>query len=176
MIGRLLFVLLLLLPPIPAAAAETLAGSWALRLDGAIVMRFDLEPEGESWKGGWVKPGSFATDGKRFGSIKLPAIERTSDEGKAIGEWAELTFNDPRPGVEPDVFRLRLIAADKAELIYVGTGLAPYVLERVAAGALLGPFEEGRVYGAGPPRPALPSLPPRAQSQPPVQGPPIIGR
>lgn len=129
-------------------AGSFLEGSWALRLDGAIVMRFDLKRKGDGWEGAWIKPTSFRTDrgGRRFGEIHMPAVERHADSGKAIGDWAEITFNDPRPGQEPDVFRMRLLSADKAELIYVGTGMAPYTLERVGAGAILGPFEDGVVY------------------------------
>jgi hypothetical protein len=202
MIGRMILLLLLLLP-LPAAAQQPtfastfLEGSWGLRLDGSIIMRFDLELTADGWTGGWVKPTSFASDGQRFGSIKMPSVERRADSGKAIGEWAEITFNDPRPGEEPDQFRFHLIGPDRAEMIYVGTGLPPFTLERVARGALLGPFEEGHVYG-GPLRtarpadapPALPPLPlPRPVTPPPVQrappppadapvqGPPaIIGR
>ncbi|HYD24564.1 MAG TPA: hypothetical protein VEB68_07185 [Croceibacterium sp.] len=185
MVARLLLAVLLLLP-VPAAAqalaGQSLAGSWALRLDGAIIMRFDLERDGEKWRGGWAKPTHFATDGKLFGKLELPAVERKSDDGRAIGDWAELSFTDPRPGVEPDVFRFHLLGPDRAELIYVGTGLEPYVLERVAAGAPLGPFVAGELYGDGetrppPPAPAAPTLPPRAQPRPEVQGPPaVVGR
>jgi hypothetical protein len=210
MVARFMALLLVLMPafvsaqptapatPAPASPSfaermaltdQSLQGSWALRLDGSIIMRFDLERDGAGWKGGWAKPTHFATDGTRFGSLQLPAIERKSDQGQAIGEWAEITFNDPRPGEEPDVFRIRLIGRDKAEMIYVGSGLAPYVLERVASGALLGPFEDGRVYGGGgsrqagaavptsaPPAPVpATGIPPR--TLPPVQGPPAtVGR
>ena len=194
MIRRLLLLLLLLLP-VPAAAQQAtfastfLEGSWGIRLDGAIIMRFDLELTADGWAGAWVKPTSFASDGVRFGNIKMPSTERKSDSGRAIGEWAEITFDDPRPGEEPDQFRIRLIAPDRAEMLYVGTGLPPFTLERVAAGALLGPFEEGKVYGGprlarpaatAPPVPA-PATPPARQSPPPadepVQSPPaMIGR
>jgi hypothetical protein len=194
-IRRLLLLLLLLLPVTAAAQQATFAstfleGSWAIRHDGSNIMRFDLELTADGWKGAWVKPTSFTSDGVRFGNIKMPATERRSDSGRAIGEWAEITFNDPRPGEEPDQFRIRLIGPDRAEMLYVGTGLPPFTLERVAAGALLGPFEEGKVYG-GPrlARPATtppaqapaPATPPARQPAPPadepVQGPPaMIGR
>lgn len=187
MIHRLLLLLLLLLPvpaaaqpqpPVPAQgplgqtlSGRFLEGSWGLRLDGSIIMRFDLERTAEGWTGGWVKPSSFASDGVRFGSIKMPSVERQADSGRSIGEWAEITFNDPRPGEEPDQFRIRLIRPDRAEMLYVGTGLPPFTLERVGAGALLGPFEQGKVYG-GTPRTARPADGP-ALSLPPAQGPPI---
>lgn len=182
MLKRLL-LLIALLTAAPAAAQQSLAGSWALRLDGAVIMRFDLAPDGAGWNGAWVKPTSFASDGKRFGKISLPPVERKSDKGAAIGEWAEITFNDPRPGAEPDVFRFHLIGPDRAEMIYVGTGLSPYVLERVPAGTRLGPFEEGKVYGGSggtrPPasRPSPAPAQPAQPAGPPVQGPPaMIGR
>ena len=160
MIRRLLLLLLLLLSG-PAAAQPTLAstfleGSWGLRVEGSIIMRFDLELTADGWAGAWVKPTSFASDGVRFGSIKMPSTERRADSGRAIGEWAEITFDDPRPEEEDDQFRFRLIGTDRAEMLYVGTGLPPFVLERVAAGALLGPFEDGKVYGGGQ-RTALPA-------------------
>ncbi len=174
MIRRLLLLLLLLLP-VPAAAQPTIAstfleGSWGLRVDGSVIMRFDLELTEDGWAGAWVKPTSFASDGVRFGSIKMPATERRADSGRAIGEWAEITFDDPRPEEEDDQFRFRLIGRDRAEMLYVGTGLPPFVLERVAAGALLGPFEEGKVYG-GPARTAGAAVPPvqTAATQPPAQ-------
>ena len=56
MLKRLLFVLLLLAPT--PALAQSLAGAWALRLDGAVIFRFELEPEGEGWSGTWTRPRS----------------------------------------------------------------------------------------------------------------------
>jgi hypothetical protein len=147
LLKRLLVFLVLLLPA--PAAAQSLAGSWALRLDGAVIMRFDLERSGAGWKGAWVKPDSFASDGKRFARISLPAVRLESARGEAIGEWAELSFDDPEAGEEPQVFRFRLTASGKVEMLYVGTDLAPFMLESVAANAALGPFEPGKVYGGG---------------------------
>jgi hypothetical protein len=183
-IRRLLLLLLLLLPvqasaQQPTFASTFLEGSWALRHDGTIVMRWDLQLTADGWAGAWTKPTSFASDGTRFGNIRMPAVERTADRGRAIGEWAEITFDDPRPNEEPDQFRIRLTSPDRAELLYVGTGLPPFTLERVAAGAPLGPFEEGRVYGepsvagsaAARPAPA-PAIRPPPAPPPPVRQPP----
>jgi len=170
LLKRLLIVLALLLPA--PAAAQALAGSWALRLDGAAIMRFDLKRDADAWKGTWVKPDSFASDGKRFGRISLPAVSIESRRGKAIGDWAELTFDDPEAGNQ--VFRFRVTGPDRAEMLYVGTGLAPFTLVRVAAGAPLGPFEEGKVYGADP---AAPGDPPEGDdAAPPEEEPAFEGR
>lgn len=203
---RLLFALVLLAPaPLaaqapagsrppaagPAAAArqtsfaaQMLAGSWALRIDGTIVFRFDLEPDGAGWRGSWVKPTAFVTDGALFGSLSGPPVVQRSMSGRTSGDWAELTFGDLRPGAVPDIFRFRLQGPDRAEMIYAETGFAPFVLERVDAGTAPGPWPAGRVYrregvqpgtlvtyNAGPQTtPRAP--PPRAPAE--VQGPPAV--
>jgi len=153
--------------------SSSLEGSWALRLDGAIVFRFDLARDGAGWSGRWTRPRSFATDGNRFSHL-VGATTLKAEKGGTIGEWAELTFADNRPGAVPDVFRFRLVGKDKAELIYAGTGLAPYTLDRVAGDALLGPFEEGKIYR----RPGLAAaastrLPPASPERE-TQGPPAM--
>ena len=177
MIRRLLLLLALLLAAPVAAqapAAPSIAGSWALRLDGSIIFRFDIEPDGDSWRGTWSRPGNFASDGNRFANFTGGTDIIEAREGREIGGWAELTFPDDRPGAVPDVFRFHLIAPDRAEMIYADTGLAPYVLERVAADALLGPFEPGKIYR----RPGMAPAPTIRPAPVPVdeeaQGPPAI--
>lgn len=177
MIVRLIFALLVLVPS--PAWAQSLAGSWALRAEGAVIFRFDLEREGDGWNGRWTRPESFASDGERFGSLEGSETLEAS-EARAIGDWAELTFADDRPGAVPDVFRFHLLGPDRAEMIYVGTGLPPYTLERVAEDALLGPWQPGEVYSrAGAPaprsRPPRPAAPPSEAEGPPLL-PPLEGR
>jgi hypothetical protein len=123
-----------------------LAGSWALRVDGTVMFRFDLVRDGAGWSGTWVKPRSFASDGAIFAELSGPPTEQRSQSGRAIGEWAELAFGDTRPGAIPDVFRFRLTGPDRAEMLYADTGQAPFVLERVDPGTPPGPWADGRVY------------------------------
>jgi hypothetical protein len=130
----------------PSFAAQMLAGSWALRVEGTVVFRFDLAPSSGGWSGLWAKPKSFATDGAIFAELSGPPVEQRSQAGRAIGEWAELSFGDARPGAIPDVFRFRLTGPDRAEMLYADTGQAPFVLERVAPGTPPGPWTAGRVY------------------------------
>ena len=195
---RLLFAVMLLTPvPVaaqtPAAApaatrapfaAQMLAGSWALRVDGAIVFRFDLASAGSGWSGSWTRPTSFVTDGASFGTLSAPLVEQKAASGRAIGDWVELSFADLRSGALPDIFRFHLVAPDKAELIYADTGLAPFELERVAPGTEPGPWAAGRVYRLPGVTPGLPIhynvAPPLAPNIPPrrapaeTQGPPAI--
>ncbi len=135
--------------PAPARAslaAQMLAGSWALRVDGAVMFRFDLVRSADGWSGTWVKPKSFATDGAIFSELSGPPTVQRAQSGRAIGEWAELSFGDTRPGAIPDVFRFRLTSPDSAEMLYVDTGQAPFVLERVTPEVAPGPWTAGRVY------------------------------
>jgi hypothetical protein len=44
------------LPARTSLAVQMLAGSWALRVDGAIVFRFDLVSDGSGWSGSWARP------------------------------------------------------------------------------------------------------------------------
>jgi hypothetical protein len=181
MIRRLL-VLLLLLLSVPAAAqspAGELAGSWALRFDGSIIFRFDIERDGDGWRGSWSRPGNFVSDGDRFANFTGGTVTIASREGRDFAGWAELTFPDDRPGAVPDIFRFRVLPTGKAEMIYAETGLAPYLLERVAAREALGPFEPGKVYsrpGTAPAAPLVRPAPPTPETAEPRRPPAFEGR
>lgn len=188
---RRILILLLCLLPVPAMAQsfaqsfedlsredqsledQSLEGAWALRIDGAIIFRFDLERNGNGWSGTWSRPASFASDGDRFGKLTGPTETVDSAGTRAMGDWVELTFPDNRPGAVPDIFRFRLMGPERVEMIYAETGLAPYTLERVTADALLGPWEEGKVYEREGAAPAISQLRPKSpEPREEVQGPP----
>lgn len=159
MLVRLLFLLALLLP-LPAAAQDSrssLEGSWALQIGGVTIFRFDIEEvagkQGE-WRGTWSRPSRFASDGDNFAQVQLPARQIRSMAGLEFDGAVEVSFPDPRPEAIPDIFRFRLIDGDAAEMTYVGTGLAPFLLQRVAADTPLGPFREGVIYSRSVPKEA----------------------
>ena len=175
MVARLLFLLALLLP-LPAAAQDgrsSLEGSWALEISGAVIFRFDLEQDAGSgeWHGTWSRPESFASDGNHFAQITMPATVKQSMAGLQDGDSVEVSFNDTRPGAIPDIFRFRLIDPDAAEMTYVGTGLAPYIMQRVAADTPLGPFEDGVIYARRLPRASEPEVE-QDQDAPDIPAPP----
>jgi hypothetical protein len=145
MVARLLLLLALLLPA--PASADTLEGSWALRMGGTSIFRFDIAKDAEGkWRGTWSKPSSFASDGNNFSRLKGPAKKVPSMTALETPDGIELSFNDPRPGAVPDIFDFKPIDSDAVELIYVGTDLAPYTLERVKAEAPLGPWAADATY------------------------------
>ena len=145
MLSRLLLMLALLLPA--PALADTLEGSWALEMGGTAIFRFDIAKDGEGkWHGTWSKPTSFASDGDDFSHMKGPPKAVPSMTALETPNGIELSFDDPRPGAVPDIFDFKPIDADAVELIYVGTDLAPYTLQRVKPGAPLGPWDPDATY------------------------------
>lgn len=169
-----LLVLALLLVAAPAAA-ESLEGSWALVFGGTTIFRFDIERDADGqWHGTWRKPSSFASDGDHFQRVKGPVKTVPSMTGIDADDGIELSFNDPRPGAVPDIFLFRQIDPDAAQMTYVGTDLAPYLLERVKPDAPVGPWDVARTYGRdasaeveGPPSDSVPvAAPAEAESSP----------
>ncbi|OYW45863.1 MAG: hypothetical protein B7Z08_01305 [Sphingomonadales bacterium 32-68-7] len=171
------------------AAAPSLEGAWGLKIEGVVILGFNLVPTAGGWTGTWVRPRSFASDGAVFSRVEGPPTAIRASKAQAMGEWTELTFDDPRPGAVPDVFRLRALPSGKVEAIYVGTGFAPLTLEKLSSDATLGPWPAGRSYqrpgisaAAGAAvvtfsSPAAPAAVPSARlpaRPPPVQGPPAV--
>jgi len=128
------------------AAARALEGFWTLRIDGVVILAFRLAPSAGGWSGTWFRPSSFASDGAIFTRVEGPAVAIPASKVQIMGEWTELTFSDPRPGAVPDVFRMRAMPGNKAELIYVGTGFAPMALERGDEDTKIGPWPDGKSY------------------------------
>ena len=152
MLRRLILALLVLLLPL-VAQAQSLApqteieGAWDLKLDDTTVFRFEIvqAADGE-WRGRWLRPDTFNSDGNAFYNIRGGVKNTASMTGLEVGDAVELAFDDPRPGAIPDIFRFRLTGPDSAEMIYVGTPLAPYGLVRAGAGTRVGPWDAERIY------------------------------
>lgn len=146
MLLRFLLLLAALLALPAQALANDLVGSWAFRIDDATIFTFAIsQDEDGDWQGSWTRPASFHSNGVVFaeltGSEQLDAMAALEFAG-----LIELSFEDPRPGAVPDIFRFRHIAENRAELTYVGTDLPAYPLIRVVPGSPIGPFEASRIY------------------------------
>jgi hypothetical protein len=168
MVARLLLLLALLLPA--PALADTLEGSGALTFGGTPIFRFDIAKDGDSkWRGTWSRPSSFASDGNNFSHLKGPPKNVPSMTAIETPDGIELAFNDARPGAVPDIFDFKPIDPDALELIYVGTGLAPYTLERVKPDTPLGPWDGDATYSR-----ESPSKAPEAAPEKPAEDLPVI--
>src|SRR5690348_5686861 len=150
MLARWLSLLALLLLPAPAladTAHQSLEGSWALQAGGATIFRFDLSrDEDGKWRGVWSKPSEFASDGNSFSRLSGPTKKVPSMTALETPDGIELSFDDPTPGAVPDIFDFKPIDADAVEMVYVGTELAPYMLERVKADTPIGPWKANTIY------------------------------
>ncbi len=140
---------LLLAAPAHADASQyqTLQGSWALQAGGKTIFRFDLtQDEAGKWHATWNKPATFASDGNRFSRLSGPIKKASSVTAIDTPDGIELSFDDPSPGAVPDIFDFKPIDEDAVEMTYVGTGLAPYTLNRVKPDAALGPWDKDAIY------------------------------
>lgn len=147
MLHRILILALSLILLPATALAQDIEGRWDLRVDGTTIFRFDIsEGDGGEWHGIWYRPESFATDGNAFGRIRGGVEEIESMTGIEFLEMVELSFDDPRPGAIPDIFRFQLLDADSVRMTYVGTDLAPYALVRAGADDAMGDWDQQRVY------------------------------
>ncbi|MEO8374838.1 MAG: hypothetical protein ABI471_06410 [Sphingomonas bacterium] len=150
MFARALIALLLLATPFllvgtPAMAAEP-AGRWAFRAGDKTLFQFELHRTAKGWTGIWVRPAHFASDGDSFSNVTGPAIQRSTISARELDDVVELSFDDPRPGATPDIFRIHAIDADHAEALYVGAHMEPFALVREANGARIGPWDPERSY------------------------------
>ena len=87
-----------------------------------------------------------SSDGNAFYNIRGGVKASPSMTGITFRDTVELAFDDPRPGAIPDIFRFRLTGEDSAEMVYVGTDLAPYALVRARAGDPMGSWDATRFY------------------------------
>jgi len=152
-IALALAALLMSLAASTPALAQSMEGTWDFRIDGTTIFRFEIEksPEGE-WLGEWQRPEQFNTDGDNFANMAGGVKSSDSMTGIEFLGQVELSFDDPRPGAVPDIFRFDLTGDDSATMHYVGTELAPYSLVRAAEEDVIGDWDAPRIYRRNPPR------------------------
>lgn len=143
---RVLLALAVLLVPINAVAQDGIEGVWNMRIAGTTIFRFEIEEEEDEWRGTWHKPASFRTNGDAFSRLSGGVESQESMTGIEFLGNIELSFDDPRPGAVPDIFRFELVDEDNATMTYVGTDLAPYSLMRAEEGSEIGDWNPDRVY------------------------------
>ena len=143
---RFLLALAALLMP-AHAFAQDVAGTWDFRLDETTIFRFAIaEGEDGEWTGEWSRPANFNSDGNAFTQLRGGVETIDSAAGYEFEGDVELSFDDPRPGAVPDVFRFAEGPDDTLVMTYVGTDLAPYVLVRADADAPMGGWDEAATY------------------------------
>lgn len=130
-----------------AVATPCTTGTWALMADGTTIFLFEINTTPIATTATWERPEHFETDGESFSRVSSPTVRRSARGVTLVNGDVELSFDDPRPGVTPDVFRLHCVDQDRLNAEYLGTGLEPFDLVRVrATGTPLGPWDPGRSY------------------------------
>lgn len=127
---RRLNALFLLIIAAPAMAADP-AGIWAFRTGNTTLFKMAVRHDGPGWAATWVRSSRFDTDADGRFKTGGPIIKRPADEAHANPDGSvEISFNDPRPGATPDVFRIRAIDAGRAEAYYNGARMGAILLTR----------------------------------------------
>jgi hypothetical protein len=129
----------------PSLAADY-AGTWALRSQNTTIFQFDVRRTPSGWTAVWVRPTSFEADGQHFSKVSGPSVRRVARVAHVVGGDLEMSFDDPRPGAVPDLFRLHLLDARHATADYVGAHLQGLALVQVPRGAPVGGWKLDRTY------------------------------
>ena len=130
-----------------AAQAQSLEGRWDMQIGETVIFRFDItEGDDGEWHGVWSRPESFASDGNSIGRVRGAVEQVESMTGIEFLDMVELSFEDPRPGAIPDIFRFELVSDDAVKMTYVGTDLEPYSLARADEDAVIGNWNPDRIY------------------------------
>ncbi|GAA0271504.1 hypothetical protein GCM10009127_09660 [Alteraurantiacibacter aestuarii] len=146
MLHKFLLALAVLLLPV-SALAQGIEGNWDLRSGDTTIFRFTIaEGDGGEWSGTWQRPASFNTDGNAFARLSGGVEDVPSMTGIEFLERVELSFDDPRPGAIPDIFRFELIDEGHVRMTYVGTDLEPYLLVRSGENDPMGDWDITAIY------------------------------
>ncbi len=102
----------------------------------------------------WDRPENFLTDGETFSDVKGPLVRRKSSSVKLADGDLELTFEDPRAGSTPDIFRLHQVDCAHISVTYEHTTYEPFEFVRTSSESpFLGRWKSGAVYVRRVPRP-----------------------
>ena len=145
MIRRLILMLALSFAA-PTMAADP-AGIWAFRTGNRTLFKIALRHRGPDWSATWIRSSDFDVDAD--GKLKTggPIIKRAATEARANPDGTvEVSFDDPRPGATPDVFRIRLIDTRRAEAYYNGGRMGAILLARATVKTRIDAFGRPRRF------------------------------
>ena len=146
MVSRILLLFAALLAFPSSASAQDVEGTWALRIDDAIIYVFDLDRVDDMrWEGSWTRPAEMQNNGLIFSELSGERQHRLLSTTETA-TFVEFLFEGDRVGGVPQVFRIVPGETDRALLTQIGSGHDPYPLVRVDAGTAIGPFSPLRIY------------------------------
>ncbi|MDQ0248571.1 hypothetical protein J2W22_000618 [Sphingomonas kyeonggiensis] len=140
---RPLLILIALFFTVPALAAD-LAGSWAVRSHGRVVMLLTLAPSPGGWSGTLTYPAHFAIDAQLTTFTELSGARTQAIHGVTAAEGASLNFT-LGAGKNADRLRFRLLSDGTARLRWQPFE-ADFVLDRAEPGETLIRFDPEAQY------------------------------
>ncbi len=140
-------ILSFLLAALPVPATPCAEGEWILKTGETSLFRFGIHTSPTGVKAAWDRPQDFDFDKESFTNVAGPVIRRMAIKVQPVGDDLELTFDDPRPGATPDIFRLHCLADGRVSAMYQGVAFEPFLLDRAVPGKdALGPWMPKRAY------------------------------
>jgi len=145
---RTLLTILALLIAFPAwAAPGDMAGLWAVRSSGRIVMTLDLTHATTGWHGRWRRPNHFEADAtfSTLRNVEGPAIEKIVSSAEQMPDGLHLFFGTSAgKGTGEMIFRE--LPDGTARLQWPGITDAWLVLDRARPGETPIEYAKGDVY------------------------------
>ena len=140
-------ILPFLVAALSVSAVPCADGDWILKTGDAALFQFGVHASPKGLEATWDRPQDFDFDKESFTNVTGPVIRRTAIKVQPVGDDLELTFDDPRPGATPDIFRLHCLADGHVSAMYQGVGFEPFLLDRAVPGKdILGPWTAKRTY------------------------------
>ena len=144
---RMLLTIIVLLVAFPAwAAPGDVAGRWAARSNGRIVMTLDLTHTANGWQGRWRQPKHFEVDAtfSTVSNVEGPAIEKVASSAEQKPDGLHLIFGTSGGKGAEMVFREA--SGGTARLTWPGTTDAGLVFDRAQRDETTIDYVEGAVY------------------------------
>ena len=145
---RTLLTFIVLLIAFPAwGAPGDVAGHWAVRSNGRIVMTLDLTHAANGWRGEWWRPTHFEADAtfSTIRNVEGPAIEKVVTRAEQKPDGLHLVFGESA-GKASDVMVFRALPDGTARLMWPGSSDAGLVFDRARGGEVPIEYANGDTY------------------------------
>ncbi|MCT8001178.1 hypothetical protein NZL82_04720 [Sphingomonas sanguinis] len=111
------------------------------------LFQFGIHSSAKGLGASWERPQHFESDGEYITKVRGPIVRRIARSVRPMGEDLELTFDDPEPNSEPDVFRVHCETDGTLTASYALFQTDPVHLARASANrSTLGRWDVARAY------------------------------
>lgn len=145
---RTLLTFIALLVAFPAwGAPGDVAGRWAVRSNGQVIMILDLTHAATGWHGKWRQPRHFETDAtfSTLRNVKGPTIEEIVSSAEQRPDGLHLVFGMPAGNGAADMV-FRALPDGTARLVWPGTSAAGLVFDRARPSETTIDYAKSEVY------------------------------